>query len=107
MGIYVFDCNQISRLYLRQQHKFDKYPKDKLFELDTNNTENSKKNKKKNKNKLVTIGNGINEKFEIERNGEPDFNKQRLHQQISKKLIEIGDASNMNDGDFKSVKNNT
>ena len=33
-GLYVFNCNQISRLYLQSCQKFDKYPRNKLFMLD-------------------------------------------------------------------------
>ena len=104
-GLYVFNCNQISRLYLESCTKFKKYPKKKLFVLDDEPTSSSRSSKKKQKSRLVTIGNSLNsrdwekiEKIEkIEKKEDELLDKNKLHQQISKKLIEIGDASNDND----------
>ena len=129
-GLYVFNCNQISRLYLQSCQKFNKYPKDNLFKLDNYKSILSSSSSKKSKKKqLVTIGNSLNNHnndHSLSTNNVNDddrlstMDKNKLHQQISKKLIEIGDASNdLNDdktnknlsttsniGEFEIIKKN-
>ncbi len=106
--LYVFNCNQISRLYLKSCTKFKKYPKDELFKLDTPN-KNHKKTKSK---KLLTIANrGMNDQKDIlkdeklKEHQKHVLDKNKLHQQISKKLIEIGDASNAGKDNEMNEKN--
>eukprot|EP01083_Nonionella_stella_P299576 1018259_1 len=92
-GLYVFNCNQISRLYLKSCSKFKQYRKEKLYVMDEANHTGSNNKKSKKSNKFVSIGNG--DRDHDKDNTELFFeNKSKLHQQISKKLIEIGDASN-------------
>ena len=109
-GLWVFDCNQISRLYLKSTLRFRRYPRRRLFDLDTaaHCGSTSSSSSKGRKSKLVSISgsgpgskwgskSGSNLKLKSKSASISTAERSKLHQQISKKLVEIGDAQNGSD----------